>query len=826
MIRDLRVSAQSAQSLRALAKSFPQSLAIASDLERITKIEFSEMVNAYAKVLSRLPKSSSFLPVLVSTNINSVILYHAAILSRTPVALIDGSTAPVHLAKILAKLGKPEFAVVTAPEFSKLLHPTLKQITIGRERELDFEIPEVGMNESAIVIFSSGSSGESKGVIWSWKNVDESFKVMSSYYLDRKDLNLGRVTSIAYASGAYQMLSAAANHNLHIINPQSSPDQVIDFVNKNKLRQLSFSSSFAERIYDQRSIGKVFHDVEEILTYGESVSWEQVRKIRELTDGKAEIRVSYGASESPGFVIYFVVKPETPLGIGRVPIGHLNQVENLTLMPNPEDATIASVVINHFVAKEYLNDVDLTTQKFKVGVNGQRFYQTSDLVRVDEDGLISFLGRGDDLVKINGRLVGPSESEELLRLLPGIVSVAVLPHITISGKHYLAAHLVLSQESQLTPTKVYEFLLEKLSSHLVPTQLIRHIKLPLNSNGKIDRLYLQKQKWPRWKDRETARLPSTFESFTLYQLRRILNTPDLTLTEDIFGCGMDSLAAVEFQTIAEDFGYGNVKPPMFLEHRNVQSIALFLARGKPSLESNFISLNKSGSASPFFIFPGAGVSAIFFKGLADTLGVNQPLIVIEPQGMHTSQPVQNSLEEMALSAATEIVFRVPNGSIRLIGHSAGSAIACETGLILHSMGRKVSMVSLDSAGIANGVSMTSGFFRIHALYRRVGDIVTRSPQSVMKSIRRRHDAITKNSYEFFILHIGKLSIKYKFKIKPLFPIHFLYCAGRKGHSYWIDNHLFTFRKIQGQHLTMLNEEYLGDVASKIQDYFAKQDIVK
>ena len=811
--------AHSAQSLRDLAEKFPQSLAIASSRERISKIEFSEMVNAYAKVLSGVPKSPLFLPVLVSTNINSVILYHAAILSRTPVALIDGNTNPVQLAKILAKLENPQYTVVTAPEFSELLNPKVIQLTVGRDREVDFEVPEVDVDGSAIVIFSSGSSGESKGVIWSWKNIDQSFKVMANYYVERKNLSLGRVTSIAYASGAYQMLSAAANHNLHIIDPVSTPSEVIDFVNKNKLRQLSFSSSFAERIYDQCLAGEFFHDVDEVLTYGESVSWEQVRKIRELTGGKAEIRVSYGASELPGFVISFLIRQKTPLGIGRVPIGYLDQIQNLELVPNSEDKSISSVVVNDFVAKGYLNDRDLTAEKFRIDEKGKARYHTSDLVRVDENGLISFIGRGDDLVKINGRLVGPGESEGLLRLLPGIVNVTVLPHVSTNGKNYLAAHLVFSQDSELTPADVYEFLLKNLSSHLVPAKLIRHMELPINSNGKIDRLTLQRKEWSRWKGRETNNLPSVYESFTLYQFRRILNAPDLTITEDIFGCGMDSLAALEFESIAEEFGYKNVKPPIFLEHRNVQSIASFLSSGRPALTSNFVMLNKSGSASPFFIFPGAGVSAIFFKGLADALGINQPLTVIEPHGMHTSQPIQKTLKEMALSAAQEIILRIPDDDIRLIGHSAGSAIACETGKILNSMGRKVSMVCLDSAGIANSIFMSSSFLKIHSLYHRVRDLSTRSPQSVMRSIRRRQSAHKKNSYEFFILHIGKLGMMYKPKEKPLFPIHFLYCEGRKDCSYWMDTDLFTFQKIQGRHLTMLNDEYLSDVASKIQEYF-------
>jgi len=812
--------ALSAQSLRNLASSLPDSLAIALGNERISKLEFSEMVNALAQRLSQLPKSSTFLPVVVGTNISSVILYHAAILSRTPVALIDGNINQVYLEKILSKLAKPRHVVITAPEFSSLLTPEIEQIHIERDRQTDFEIPDVDMNEGAIVIFSSGSTGEPKGVIWSWQNVDDSFSVISNFYSDGRELRLGRVTSIAYAAGAYQMFSAVLNHNLHLINPTSTPNEIIDFVNQNKLQRLAFSSSFAERIYEQRDRGLFFDEIEEINTYGESVSWEQIKKFRELTQGKALIRTSYGASESPGFVVYLLVKPETPLGVGPVPIGYVTEVKNVEFIPNPEDPEIKSLAINNFTALGYLDDADLTSKKFQINEHGERCYHTGDLVRIGENGAISFVGRGDDLVKINGRLVGPGESEALLRVFPGVANVAVLPHVTPSGKNYLTAHLVVDPESSVTPTEIYEYLISNLASHLIPAQLVRHRELPLNANNKVDRKALQSKQWPRWRDDDSAEAPTTLERFVLSQLRRILNTPDLSPTEDIFGSGMDSLAALEFEAVASEFGYENIKPAIFLEHRTVHSIAGFLATGRPAQESNFVTLNGKGSSTPYFLLPGAGVSAIFFKEFADELGTNQPLIVIEPRGMHTAEPIEESLEEMARSTSSEINSRQPEGELLLIGHSAGSAIACETGVLLTAMGRRVRMISLDATGLTNRVAMPPHFFRWHARYQRLIDLITRSPQRTLKSIQRRQRATNKGSYEFFTIHIGTLTIRYELKVKPTFPIHFLYCVGKRNTRFWQDGELFTFEEIQGKHFTMLNHEYLPDVTKKIRTYFS------
>ena len=816
----MKVIALSSASLRKNALEKPESLAIASEEESISKFEFSQLVNAFAKTLTHYHKPETFLPVLVGTNINSVIVYHAAILSRVPVALIDGNTNPAYLKSILAKMNNPKNVIVSSIEFTDFLNPKINQIFVERLRQDEFDYPEVDLEASAIVIFSSGSTGEPKGVIWSWKNLDDAFEIMTRYYAEGKDVRLGRVTSIAFASGAYQMLSAAADHNLHLINPSNSPDEIIEFANKNSLYQISFSSSLTDRIYHHRTSGNTFQCVREVLTYGESVSWEQIKKIRQLVGSNAEIRTSYGASEAPGFVLYYQIKPETSLGLGRVPIGNLSEVKNLELIPNFEDPAIYSVVVNKFVAKEYLGSPIMTSHKFTTNDRNEKCYHTGDLVRVDEKGVITFLGRDDDLIKINGRFVSPSEPESLLQVLPGIVNVAVLPHIKPTGETILAAHLVVSKDSELTPTIVYEYLLDNLSSHLVPGELIRHSELPLNINGKVDRKALQSGHWLRWKENEADQESTKIEKFVLTGLRKILNAHDLSLAEDVFGCGMDSLAALEFQVFAEEFGFREIPPSIFLENRTAQSIADLLVNKLPLHQSNFVSINKMGLASPYFIFPGAGVSAIFFWELAHTLGSNQPLIVIEPKGLHTSEPIEESLEEMAASMAREIAIRCPKGVIHLIGHSAGAAIACEVGIILSSMDRKVSMISLDAAGIANRVTMSTGIYKLHFCYRRIKDLVLRTPHRTMKSIQRRQKARNRNSYEFFTLHIGKLSNSYTLTTKLSFPILFLYCTGSKNRFFWKETEQLKFQEILGTHFTFLDSVYIADVTKKIRDYFS------
>jgi hypothetical protein len=104
------------------------------------------------------------------------------------------------------------------------------------------------------------------------------------------------------------------------------------------------------------------------------------------------------------------------------------------------------------------------------------------------------------------------------------------------------------------------------------------------------------------------------------------------------------------------------------------------------------------------------------------------------------------------------------------------------------------------------------------LHNRAKDIFARSPQQIVKSIQRRYKARDRSSYAFFTLHIGKLAMNYNPKIRPDFPILFLYCASSVSREHWVDSSQFKFIEIQGSHFTMLNHKYLPDVVSKIRDY--------
>ena len=113
------------------AANSPDKICLGSEDESLTFFDFNQIVNSLAQKLSEIPKSPTFLPMLLGPNVNSVIAYYAAIRSHTPFALIDSNTNPEYLKPILERLKNPKFIVNTNSE--KMEVPDVEQIFVGRE---------------------------------------------------------------------------------------------------------------------------------------------------------------------------------------------------------------------------------------------------------------------------------------------------------------------------------------------------------------------------------------------------------------------------------------------------------------------------------------------------------------------------------------------------------------------------------------------------------------------------------------------------------------------------------------------------------------------
>jgi acyl-CoA synthetase (AMP-forming)/AMP-acid ligase II len=117
---------------------------------------------------------------------------------------------------------------------------------------------------------------------------------------------------------------------------------------------------------------------------------------------------------------------------------------------------------------------------------------SGDQVRIDEEGLLYFIGRWDEMIKCAGNRISPTEVEEVIYQCSGVADAVALgvPHETY-GQSVLAV-VSLTGQAALTETDILEYCRDGMPSYMVPSEVEIWDSLPRNSNGKLDRAAIRK----------------------------------------------------------------------------------------------------------------------------------------------------------------------------------------------------------------------------------------------------------------------------------------------------------------------------------------------
>ncbi|HEU5184006.1 MAG TPA: MupA/Atu3671 family FMN-dependent luciferase-like monooxygenase [Gemmatimonadaceae bacterium] len=141
------------------------------------------------------------------------------------------------------------------------------------------------------------------------------------------------------------------------------------------------------------------------------------------------------------------------------------------------------------VVRGYLGRPDLTTERFvEDHFSGQgRLYRTGDVVRWRDDGVIEFLGRADNQVKIRGHRIELGEIEAVLSTHPDVGDVVVNPWQRGDGDPVLVAYVVPADSRRPAEADLRAHAEAQLPGAMVPSYVVTLDRLPLTPNGKIDR---------------------------------------------------------------------------------------------------------------------------------------------------------------------------------------------------------------------------------------------------------------------------------------------------------------------------------------------------
>ncbi|WP_299491402.1 non-ribosomal peptide synthetase [Acaryochloris sp. IP29b_bin.137] len=288
----------------------------------------------------------------------------------------------------------------------------------------------------------------------------------------------------------------------------------------------------------------------------------------------------YGPTEAVvGCCVHWV----SPTDQDRIPIGHPIHGAQLYVLDEYFDSVPIGVPGELYiggagVARGYLNRPELTAERFipnpfaTVENPVLTLYRTGDQVCYRPDGVLDYLGRIDEQVKLHGFRIEPGEIEALLCEHPQVEQAIVLLS-KVSQRPTLVAYVVAPNavDTQLSAELRLQ-LHQALPAYMVPTHFIRLDLLPLTANGKVDRHALPTPKVVMGVQDQV--LPQTEKESILSTIwQQILGRDDLSIHDNFFDLGGDSITAMQIVAKAHQQGL-HLTPAQLFHHQTIASQAV------------------------------------------------------------------------------------------------------------------------------------------------------------------------------------------------------------------------------------------------------------
>lgn len=340
--------------------------------------------------------------------------------------------------------------------------------------------------QSAYVLFTSGSTGQPKGVVNTHDGILNRLLWMQHAYRLTTDDRVLQKTPCTFDVSVWEFFwPLMAGSSIVMARPEGHRDTsyLADVLLRERITTVHFVPSqlrvlLREPRFDAGALRLV-------ICSGEALTQDLQDEFFERLPG-VELHNLYGPTEAAIDVTASRCRPGVPVTIGR-PIANTSAwILDAHLNPVPP-GTIGELCIGGVApARGYLHRPGLTADRFVPHPldqeGGERLYRTGDLARWTAAGDIVCLGRLDTQIKIRGARVELGEIEAALRALPGVHDAAVM---VVDDPGGLTAFVACESDEPLAGWRVR--LRERLSDHMVPSALIRLDALPLTRNGKLDR---------------------------------------------------------------------------------------------------------------------------------------------------------------------------------------------------------------------------------------------------------------------------------------------------------------------------------------------------
>ncbi|WP_114946851.1 non-ribosomal peptide synthetase [Microvirga calopogonii] len=451
-----------------------------------------------------------------------------------------------------------------------------------------FEEPDIaspGPDHLAYILYTSGSTGRPKPVGISHGAILNRLAWMQRAYALAPGETVLQKTPVGFDVSVWELFWPLAFGGQLVMAPPGihrDADALAALIVREEIRIVHFVPSMLHAFLENGNLASLA-GVRLIVTSGEPLPTNLADHL--VRGCRADIANLYGPTEAAIDVTAFDVREtrdSASVPIGR-PIDNTQiHVLDQWMEPVPTGVVGEIWIGGVQVARGYVGRPALTAECFVAdpfGPPGARLYRTGDLARVRADGLIEFVGRSDDQIKINGCRVEPGEIEAALLGIDGIAQAAVRLDDSAHGARLVA--VVAVRLPELTPDALRSTLAQRIPLPMIPSEFVLVDAIPLLPNGKLDRRGLREVRSYALDNAQCDRArPSTPDECLVAQAwRAVLGTADNDIDRSFFTAGGDSIRSIGLVAELRSRGLDVTVADVF-RHSTIRSLAAHASQCK------------------------------------------------------------------------------------------------------------------------------------------------------------------------------------------------------------------------------------------------------
>lgn len=569
-------------------------------------------------------------------------------------------------------------------------------------------------DDLAYVIFTSGSTGEPKGVMISQRAV-LALCLDADYVVLNHTTNIALASNVAFDATTFEIWGALLNGGRITVIEQ---DELLDSLRlAEKVRDEAITTLFlTTELFNLHAANAPppFQGLRELLFGGEAADPKFVLRVLEQAPPKRLINM-YGPTETTTFASCYEVDTESARRLvdsrSRVPIG--KPITNTTVQvrdrwgqPAPIGVIGELYIGGAGVADGYLGRPELTSQRFvnltqseqqSVDAFPNKWFRTGDLVRWNDSALLEYVGRNDDQIKLRGYRIEPGEIERCLRGTPGVVSAVAWVRKHSSAGSQLVAAVSRATNAEVTlGQRARDRARKFLPSYMIPVNIFVLDEMPITANGKVDRqrIELQCSQEPV-ESQSKAKQLADHEAKMIALWTRLLGIENIQLSDDFFDLGGYSLLGVRLLAEVErEFGIRLPMSAIFEAPTPNRLLTLCSRSQEPGLAKGLVGIKPSGNLPPLFFVSGFGGELMGLRTVAEALGTDRPLMVLDPGAFGAECLRTETLEQTATRLCNAMRSVQPAGPYYLAGYSLGGKYVYEIAQQLKRANSEIGMLCL------------------------------------------------------------------------------------------------------------------------------------